>query len=107
MTVFRSRLRHDAEANGYRELAESLEKRARRLPGFVDFKSFAASDGERVSIVTFASAETHRAWRDDLEHREAQRRGRSDFYDEYEITVGPVAYRYRFGADPVEAERER
>ena len=46
------------------------------MPGFVDFKSFVADDGERVSIVTFASVETHRAWRDHPEHRAAQHMGR-------------------------------
>src|SRR6476646_4011803 len=87
ITVFRSRLRPDAEANGYFPPADRMIERARAMPGFMSYKAFTADDGERVSIVEFASAEHHNAWREDPEHREAQRRGRKDFYSEYSISV--------------------
>lgn len=87
VTVFRSRLRDDAEANGYGELAAEMEARARQMPGFVDFKTFVAADGERVSLVVFDTVAHHEAWRDDPEHRSAQRRGRDEFYSEYTISV--------------------
>jgi heme-degrading monooxygenase HmoA len=101
VTVFRSRLRADATQNGYPDLAARLEARARAMPGFVDFKSFAAPDGERVSVVVFDSWEHHDAWRDDTEHREAQRRGRERFYASYAITVCESVRRVAFLADPV------
>lgn len=87
VTVFRSRLRPDAEARGYGEVAAEMEARARSMPGFVDFKTFLAADGERVSIIAFDTVEHQAAWRDDPEHRVAQRRGREAFYDEYSISV--------------------
>src|SRR5215510_4400498 len=86
VTVFRSRLRDD-RADGYEDTADEMEQRARSLPGFVDFKTFVAADGERVSLITFADRASHDAWRDDPEHREAQRRGRHDWYAEYAIQV--------------------
>ena len=89
VTVFRSRLRSDA-GQDYERLAAAMLERARSRPGFVDFKSFSAPDGERVSIVTFSSREAHDAWRDDLAHRRAQDRGRTDFYSEYLIQVCQV-----------------
>ena len=87
VTVFRSRLRRDAEANGYGELAARMEGRARAMPGFVDFKSFTATDGERLSVIVFDTIAHQRAWRDDSEHRVAQQRGRDAFYSEYSISV--------------------
>ena len=87
VTVFRSRLRPDAEAHGYGETALRMESRARAMPGFVDFKAFTADDGERVSIITFDSSEHQAAWRDDPEHRAAQARGKKEFYAEYSISV--------------------
>ncbi len=87
VTVFRSRLRPDAKARGYDETATRLESRARDMPGFVDFKTFSAPDGERVSIITFDTLEHQEAWRDDPEHRAAQARGREEFYAEYSISV--------------------
>ena len=87
VTVFRSRLRPDAQP-GYGQVAADMEAAAREAPGFVDFKVFTAEDGERVSLITFDSPESHRAWRDDPRHREAQQRGRREFYAEYSIQVG-------------------
>ncbi len=87
VTVFRSRLRADAEVNGYAELAAAMEARARQMPGFVDFKTFAAQDGERVSLVVFETRAHHDAWRDDPEHRRAQQRGRDELYASYTIMV--------------------
>jgi heme-degrading monooxygenase HmoA len=87
VTVFRSRLRADAVANGYPAMAMEMEARARSMPGFVDFKTFAAADGERVSVVVFGSRQHHNAWRDDVDHRQAQRGGRDLFYSQYSIRV--------------------
>jgi heme-degrading monooxygenase HmoA len=88
VTVFRSRHRPGIE-EPYDQLAASMLEAAQQMPGFVDFKTFVAEDGERVSVITFASIEDHEAWRDDLRHREAQKTGRSDFYAEYSIQAGP------------------
>lgn len=94
VTVFRSRLRDDAE--GYEETADEMETAARAVPGFVDFKTFAADDGERVSIVVFDSPESHAAWRDDPRHRAAQQRGRKEWYAEYRIQVCSLEKEHTF-----------
>lgn len=86
VTVFRSRLRAQAAAP-YADLAPRLEARARSMPGLLEFKTFTADDGERLSIVVFDTWENHCAWRDDPEHRRAQARGRREFYEEYSIQV--------------------
>jgi heme-degrading monooxygenase HmoA len=97
MTVFRSRLRPEAGPD-YRDTAERMLELARAMPGFVDFKTFEADDGERVSIITFASAEAHRAWRDHPEHRRAQQLGRERFYASYDISVCEVTGEHHFTA---------
>jgi antibiotic biosynthesis monooxygenase (ABM) superfamily enzyme len=95
ITVFRSRQRADAPAD-YDALADELEARARTFPGFVEFKMFAAADGERLALVTFASDDTEAAWRDDVGHRAAQQRGRDEFYCEYDVAVCAVQRRRRW-----------
>lgn len=87
VTVFRSRLRQGGEA-AYGGMAGAMEDAARASPGFVDYAVFVAADGERVSVVTFATQEAHAVWRDDLSHRAAQRMGRKEFYDAYSVQVG-------------------
>ncbi len=98
VTVFRSRLRDDAHRR-YSSLAESMRKLANTVPGFVEIKTFRAEDGERVSLVTFASWGDHETWRDHPEHRDAQRRGREEFYDEYLIQVCRPIAEWRFDRD--------
>jgi heme-degrading monooxygenase HmoA len=95
VTVFRSRLRDD-RSDGYDETADAMEHRARTMPGFVDFKTFLAADGERVSLIVFASREAHDAWRDDPPHRDAQRQGRAGWYEEYSIQVCELVTERRF-----------
>lgn len=91
MTVFRSYRRAEGQAD-YLELVGQMEEAARRMPGFVDFKAFTAEDGERVSLVTFATADDQRAWREDPHHRAAQQRGRDEFYLEYSVQVGECVH---------------
>ncbi len=99
VTVFRSRPRDGTEPE-YAVLSEEIERRARSMPGFVDFKSFTAEDGERVSVATFASPPDQRAWRDDPSHRGAQRRGRDEFLDEYSIQVARCTHAARWSRPP-------
>lgn len=102
VTVFRSRLREGVRQR-YAILAAELEATARAMPGFVSFKTFAADDGERVSVIVFDCFEHHRAWRDHPDHRRAQELGRREFYAAYDITVCEVASTRRFGGRPAGA----
>ena len=94
--MFRSRLRDDVPADVRRRSATSSRREPAPFPGFVEFKMFFAADGERLALVTFASAEDEAAWRDDAQHRDAQRRGRDEFYSEYDVAVCSVQRRQRW-----------
>ena len=84
--IFRNRLRPESRA-GYLPTAERMEALVRTMPGYLWHKTFAAEDGERVTLFAFESLEQLTAWRDQPEHREAQRRGRAEFYAEYSLQV--------------------
>ena len=93
VTVFRSRLSEDAEAQAaYEADAAEMAALARSMPGYVEHKGFTADDGERVTVVTFADRASHDAWRDHPEHRAAQRRGVERYYASYSIQVGTATY---------------
>lgn len=93
ITVFRSRLRREHEEE-YTRVAAQMKVLARAMPGFVSMKTFVAEDGERVSIVEFASQAAHDAWRNHPRHREAQRLGREKFYSSFRIQVCRVERDY-------------
>lgn len=101
VVLFRSRLRAEA-GDDYAAMADELLERARSMPGFVDFRAYAAEDGERLAVVWWRDEETLAAWREDARHRLAQRRGREAWYRWFELTVAEVRRRSDFevGRDP-------
>lgn len=89
-TLFFSRLRNlePADAADYESRQEALARLAReKYPGFVDLKSYVSDDGERLTVVRFEDDASQRAWARDAEHLEAQRRGRSVYYESYRIVI--------------------
>ena len=95
ITIFRSRLRPEHEAE-YAEWAARMHDLAVKMPGFVSIKTFAAEDGERVSLVEFESEEAVRHWREQADHRLAQELGRKAFYSEYRVQVCQPIRDYSF-----------
>jgi heme-degrading monooxygenase HmoA len=89
VVLFRSRLVEPAD--GYGDMATEMLDLARTMPGFVDFKSYKADDGERLSVVWWRDLETMKGWRDNARHRVAQRLGREKWYQYYKIEVAEVA----------------
>lgn len=85
MNVFRSRKRADYDPAAYAADAARMDELARAQPGFIDYKSFAAPDGETVTISIWESPEAAKAWGRQPEHLGAQGRGRRDYYAEYTV----------------------
>jgi heme-degrading monooxygenase HmoA len=98
LTAFRSRLREEEYAE-YSLWAAEMDALARQQPGFLSAKTFAALDGERVTLVEFESLEATQAWRENVRHREAQRLGRERFYAEFQVQVCTVLRAYSFARD--------
>jgi heme-degrading monooxygenase HmoA len=99
VTVFRSRLREDADAR-YVALDKELRDRASSLGGLIDVSSFIAEDGERVTVVTFEDRASHDRWAADPVHGGAQRLGRAAIYSEYSIQVADCSRAVEFEAAP-------
>jgi heme-degrading monooxygenase HmoA len=95
VVVFRSRLSAEA-GDDYSDMAAEMLATAKEMPGFVEFKSFKADDGERVSLVYWQDHETMAAWRAHPRHRVAQSTGRAKWYAEYRIEVADVVRGNRF-----------
>ena len=89
VTVFRSRLNPDAQEE-YSALVTRIVELSMTMPGYVSQKRFTAEDGERVTIVEFATEEGQRAWATHPEHVAAMRLGRQRLYSEFKIQVCDV-----------------
>jgi heme-degrading monooxygenase HmoA len=95
IVLFRSKLTPEA-GDDYAAMAGEMLARAQTMPGFIDFKSFRADDGERLSVIRWESQETLRAWTDDLRHVVAQRLGRGKWYEYFRVEVADVVRSYGF-----------
>lgn len=93
--IFRSRLRAENEAE-YGQVAARIAALARTMPGLIDFKTFAADDGERVTLAEFDTLDNARFWGENAEHLEAQRLGRERFYSEYRVQICQPLRAYAF-----------
>lgn len=89
VTVFRSRLRADANPR-YSEHAAQMSELAQTMPGYVEHKTFTAEDGERVTLVTFENQTDQEVWRLQPDHAEAQRAGVASYYEAYSLQVATV-----------------
>ena len=89
LVAFRSKLT-EAAGEDYARMSDHLEAHAREFPGFVDVKSFLASDGERLTLVWWEDEQTLRAWATDAQHVVAQVTGRAKWYEYYKMDVAQI-----------------
>lgn len=78
--------------HGYAEASAEMERLARRQPGFLGIES--ARSGVGVTVSYWRTEDDARAWKRVAEHVEAQRRGRREWYAEYEVRVATVTRAY-------------
>jgi len=82
----------NAGDDGYAAMAEAMIELASRQPGFLGIES--ARDALGISVSYWTSLESIRRWKQDLAHREAQRRGREDWYLDYRVRIAKVERDY-------------
>ena len=89
VTVFRHRLNPDTR-DEYAALLTRIVELSKTIPGYVSQKRFTADDGERVTIVEFATEEGQRAWAMHPEHVAAMRLGHEKLYTDFKVQVCDV-----------------
>lgn len=75
---------------GYGAMADRMVALAARQPGFLGVESARDQDGFGITVSYWASMEAVQAWREHLEHREAQRLGLERWYEHFELRVARV-----------------
>jgi heme-degrading monooxygenase HmoA len=81
---------------GYQAMAEQMETLARQRPGFLGIESTRDTTGYGITVSYWSDEASVRAWKGDLEHREAQRLGQERWYDHYQLRVARVERAYGF-----------
>lgn len=91
--VIFSSLRTEGD-NGYGEMAERMMQLAAQQPGYLGVESARAGLGITVSY--WRSLDEIAAWKRVVDHQEAQRRGRADWYSAYRTRIAKVEREYGF-----------
>nr|WP_228575595.1 antibiotic biosynthesis monooxygenase [Halomonas sp.] len=81
--------------NGYGLMAESMTELAAQQPGFLGLES--ARDTLGLTVSYWRDLESINRWKQQVEHREAQRLGRSEWYAAYKVRISKVERDYGFG----------
>lgn len=110
VVIFKTHLRDGADSEAYGRTSRRMHQLVAQIPGFISIKAYTGEDGEGIDLVRFANDEALKMWREQPEHRDAQRRGREEFYDRYSVQACKVIRDYEFRIDDfdktLEAERE-
>jgi len=79
----------------YTQLAERLRNLAKDQKGFLGIDSITDSQGNGVSIILWESIEGIKAWKADKLHRYAQEKGKTEWYENYSVTICKVVEEYQ------------
>lgn len=78
----------------YLVVANRMREIAKQKYGCIDFVAVTEGDRE-VAISYWPNTESIEAWKNDPEHKEAQRLGREKWYSEYKVQVVKVEREYQ------------
>ncbi len=94
--VIFSSLRTEGD-HGYAAMAGKMEELAALQPGYLGYES--ARNELGITLSYWDSLEAIRNWKKNLEHLEAQQKGRDSWYSTYKIRICKVERDYGFGDD--------
>ncbi|MCU1400398.1 MAG: antibiotic biosynthesis monooxygenase [Acidimicrobiales bacterium] len=85
-------LRDETPDDGYAEMAQRMDALAAAQPGYLGVES--AREGVGITVSYWANDADAAAWKRVVEHSEAQRIGREQWYRSYRVRVATVTREY-------------
>lgn len=92
--VIFSAQRRELPGDGYAEAAQRMVELVQQQPGFLGAESTRGDDGFGITVAYFDSEASIAAWRANAEHAAARARGRSEWYEHFELRVAKVERAY-------------
>ncbi|EOP27776.1 MULTISPECIES: antibiotic biosynthesis monooxygenase family protein [Bacillus] len=92
--IFTSNLSNDA--TDYSTVAETMEELAKQQPGFLGVESARDNSGLGITISYWESLEAIENWKKNALHKEAKKRGREQWYENFHLRVCLVEKEYKF-----------
>ncbi|WP_264550315.1 antibiotic biosynthesis monooxygenase family protein [Flavobacterium sp. N2820] len=79
---------------GYAEMANKMVELAKAQPGYIGMESARSEIGITVSY--WESLEAIQKWKANLDHLEAQEKGKTTWYKNYKVRIAKVEREYEF-----------
>jgi heme-degrading monooxygenase HmoA len=79
---------------GYAEMAEKMEALGKQQPGFLGIES--ARNDIGITVSYWKDLESIKNWKQNLDHLEAQQKGKSSWYEKYTVRIALVEREYGF-----------
>lgn len=95
LAVIFSSIRTPAD-QGYGEMADRMVALACSQPGFLGIESARGQDGFGITVSYWESEAAVQAWRDQLDHKQAQMFGTGKWYEHFAVRVARVERAYEF-----------
>ena len=75
-------------------MAARMVELAQTMPGYLGIEAARNADGFGITVSYWESEEAIANWKKNAEHLEAQRRGRAEWYSQFEVRVAKVERSY-------------
>ncbi len=82
------------EDNGYDEMSKKMVELVKRQDGFLGFES--AREDVGITVSYWRDLESIKKWKENLEHKQAQKIGKKKWYKSYMIRIAKVEKEYSF-----------
>lgn len=80
--------------NGYGAAADRMMELAATMPGFLGVESVRDGDGVGITVSYWRDESAIRHWRDNAEHTDVRRGGRTAWYEAFEVRIAKVERAY-------------
>jgi heme-degrading monooxygenase HmoA len=85
------------ESEDYDKMAERMEMLGSSQPGFLGIQSARGDDGIGITASYWKTLADVAGWKANMEHKVAQGKGKSDWYQGFEVRICKVERQYSFG----------
>jgi heme-degrading monooxygenase HmoA len=80
--------------NDYAEMAKKMDEKARQYQGYLGIESARDQNGFGITVSYWRSESDFKIWKQDLEHLDAQEKGRFIWYENYRVRIAKVDREY-------------
>ncbi|MBT8473702.1 MAG: antibiotic biosynthesis monooxygenase [Marinicaulis sp.] len=91
----------------YETAGQAMEELAKTMPGYLGFEAARGEDGFGFAISYWESEEAIANWKRQAVHLEMQKRGRSDWYEFYNVRIAKVERAYSMKTNKMGKENSK